>query len=496
MAKNSPKLSLSWPTQSLLHLMTTVSKPKSGRKAFVHVQATTSASVPKKWSKDFFTNHNLSPLRVSDGSDSVKLLVSPQLLQDIERNPRLKSTPSIKVRDGMGLLVSTLEKLEISSAEIDLDLPKEQLDAAITGLEMALYRYKRVLNQDEPKFQIELKVKGKAQSKEMLVKQTALGQGMNLSRHLVNLPPNQLNPETYADLILQLFGKKGGFKCEVWDESRLRQEGMGLHLAVGAGSSTPSRLVHLEYRPAGAQKKKPLAFVGKGITFDSGGLDIKSASGMRLMKKDMGGSAAVIGLAYWAALAGVKQPMDFYVALAENSIGSRSFRPSDVITARNGLKVEIHNTDAEGRLVLADALDVAITAKVKPQIVVNVATLTGAIKSTLGSSLAGLFSNDAKLAASLQAAGQVAGDPMWEIPLMQKYAQSFSSNFADLVNATDGFGGAITAALFLERFVGDVPWAHLDIFAWKDSSEGAWLESGGSGQAVCALKEWVCGRRI
>src|SRR5262249_15114921 len=148
------------------------------------------------------------------------------------------------------------------------------------------------------------------------------------------------------------------------------------------------------YRPPGTSRLQPVAFVGKGITFDTGGLDLKPAAGMRLMKKDMGGSAAVVGLALWAAHSDLKQPADFYLALAENAVGGESFRPSDVITARNGLSVEIHNTDAEGRLVLADSLSLAVTAKEKPRAVINVATLTGAIKVALGAGLAGLFSND------------------------------------------------------------------------------------------------------
>jgi leucyl aminopeptidase len=153
--------------------------------------------------------------------------------------------------------------------------------------------------------------------------------------------------------------------------------------------------------------------------------------------------------------------------------------------------VEIHNTDAEGRLVLADALDVAVTAREKPRLVIDVATLTGAIKVALGSQLAGLFSNQPKLSSDLHRAGQAAGDPNWPMPLVQKYRGAMNSNFADMVNAVDGFGGAITAALFLEKFVRDVPWAHLDVYAWKDSSEGAWLESGGSGQPVQALAEFL-----
>ena len=238
---------------------------------------------------------------------------------------------------------------------------------------------------------------------------------------------------------------------------------------------------------------KPVAFVGKGVTFDSGGLDIKPSSGMRLMKKDMGGAAAVAGLAMWAHRVNYSKPLDFYLALAENSVDGKSFRPSDVITARNGLQVEIHNTDAEGRLVLADALDVAVTQTKadEPEMVIDVATLTGAIKVALGADLAGLFTNDDDLAEKLSQAGQAAGDLSWRMPLLSKYNGASSSHFADMVNAVDGFGGAITAALFLEKFVKQKSWAHLDIYAWTEKATGSLQAAGGNAQGLYCLIEFV-----
>ena len=478
MASKSRINSWGWTTQSALQKAMAL-KPE-GRLAEVRVHLGKGALVPKAWAGDFFSGNDSTLLRIAERRESSRLLLSPLQLADPERDPKLKMSLKTRVRDAMGTLVATLERLEIGQAEIDLDLPAAALPGAILGLEMALYRYKRCLREEPARFHLQLKHKGRALPMKAQAGAIALGRGVNLARHLVNLPPNFLNPVTYADFVAEQFAQLKAVKVDVWDEVRLQKERMGLHLAVGQGSS-------------GAVKKAPLAFVGKGITFDSGGLDIKPASGMRLMKKDMGGSAAVAGLALWAAEAGVRVNMDFYLALAENAIGGRSFRPGDVITARNGDSVEIHNTDAEGRLVLSDALNVAITAKEKPRVVIDVATLTGAIKTALGAPLAGLFANDSKLAAALCRAGQESGDHMWTMPLVQKYKSTFSTPFADLVNATDGFGGAITAALFLERFVGNVPWAHLDIYAWKDAAEGACLESGGNGQAVCALAEWLQG---
>jgi len=217
---------------------------------------------------------------------------------------------------------------------------------------------------------------------------------------------------------------------------------------------------------------------------------------MRLMKKDMGGAAAVLALAYWADQSGYQAPCDFYLALAENSVDAKAMRPSDLYTSRAGHIVEIDNTDAEGRLVLADVMDVAVTQKGadEPEVIVDVATLTGAIKVALGAEIAGLFCNDDALALQLQKAGQRAGDLNWRMPLLNRYFSSLSSNFADFKNSADGFGGAITAALFLEKFCGGKKWAHLDVYSWNDKTTGALSFAGANGQPVQALIEWLKSR--
>ena len=427
-------------------------------------------------------------LRVTDTPEGVKIVASPLNGPDLERDARLRAPINARVRDVVGQCVHQLERLEVTHAVIDLQMPEANVAAAILGIEIALYRYKRVVGDVAPRLGLSLLHNGRALKD--LGPGRALGQGVNLARHLVNVPANELNPVTYADFIKSLFADVKHVTVEIWDEVRLRKENCGLLLAVGQASATPPRLVRVQYRPPRAKKAPAVALVGKGITFDTGGLDIKPAAGMRLMKKDMGGSAAVLGAVAWAAAVGLSQPIDAYVALAENAISSNAFRPGDVFTARNGLTVEITNTDAEGRLVLADALDVAI--KAKPRAVVDVATLTGAIKVALGAQIAGLFTNDDKLGQALAKAGTAAGDPAWVMPLAQRYRPATQSAVADMVNSVEsGFGGAITAALFLERFVGEAPWAHLDIYAWKDSPEGAWAEAGGSGQGVMLLAEWL-----
>lgn len=447
---------------------------KAGRKALVTVQVEKT-----KGSKQL--------LRIFDSDDVATVTVWPLAVEDAEKDAALRAPVGARVRDAMGPMIMAIEKLDVTSVDINFIGPADLLEAATVGLEIALYRYRRVIKREVPKFKIAIKAKGKAVSAKALAPGIALGEAINMARHLTNLPPNLLNPKTYAEFVSAYFKNLKGVKVEIWDVKKLKSEKCNLHVGVGKGSNRQPRLVRLKY--TGGAKKPAVALVGKGITFDTGGLDIKPSSGMRLMKKDMGGSAAVLATIFWAATTRAKCNLDVFLALAENAISAKSFRPSDVIRGRNGLTVEIHNTDAEGRLVLADALDVAVGAK--PKYVVDVATLTGAIKVALGSSLAGLFGNDRKLISALHKAGQEAGDFNWPMPLMQKYRSQLNSNFADMINSADGFGGAITAALFLEKFVGEVPWAHLDIYAWKDAADGAWVEAGGSGQAVSCLATWL-----
>lgn len=387
-------------------------------------------------------------------------------------------------RDAVGSCLSQLDELELENLQIHLSgLKAEEQLGAFAGLDIGAYRFQKIVSKDG--LRIPAIVISGTYDEKNLEKAQALAAGVNLARHLTNLPPNALNPVTYANFAKKLFSSTSPVKVDVWDEKRLEKEKMGLHLAVGAGSQAPPRLVHLKYRPKKKSLKKPIAFVGKGVTFDSGGLDIKPSSGMRWMKKDMGGSATVLGLCLWAEQSESDQPLDCYLALAENMVDEKSFRPGDVIFSRNGTSVEISNTDAEGRLVLADALNIA--AEEKPEAVIDVATLTGAIKVGLGAELAGFFCNQDALAKKLEKSAQAAGEPCWRMPLWQKYRNSMKSTFAEMTNSVEGFGGAITAALFLESFVGDVPWAHFDIYAWKDSSDGAINEMGGNGQAVQTL---------
>ncbi|MCX7977669.1 MAG: leucyl aminopeptidase family protein [Bdellovibrionaceae bacterium] len=395
-------------------------------------------------------------------------------------------------RDQVGGLLSHFRLFNLEQVCLHFCGSSERQElGALVGLELAAYSFRdqRLGKKISlPELFVEKSVG--ALSPEILNEAVAIGRSVNVARHLVNLPANELNPVTYPQ-ILKAMGLPSGLKMEVWGPARLRKEKMYLHLAVGEGSAHPPSLVHLSWRPKTKSGLKPVAFVGKGITFDTGGVDIKPSSAMRLMKKDMGGSAAVAGLAFWAASVRYPGPLDFYLALAENSVDGRSFRPGDIYQARNGMSVEIDNTDAEGRLVLADAMDVAQTAQLKPSVLIDVATLTGAIKAGLGAEVAGLFANNDELADELLAAGQEMGDPSWRMPLVSRYWSSMSSNFADFKNSSDGWGGAVTAALFLQKFVRDIPWAHFDIYAWADKPTGAVSAAGANGQAVQGLIGWL-----
>lgn len=416
----------------------------------------------------------------------------------------LEESSFARYRDQAGGFLDACKKAGLEKMQIIFSgTNREQEIAALTGMEMAQYQFRSFYGvpaktkAKEKKLSVYVqKIEGKNKrplDKKIFAEARALGNSLNACRHLVNLPPGDLQPTSYSELAKSSFAGSKTTQVTVWNEKKLIQEGMGLLLGVGQGSEFPPCLVHIRYRPKKSSRSKPIAFVGKGITFDTGGLDIKPSSGMRMMKKDMGGSAAVFALALWAEEIGLEVPCDFYLALAENAVDQKSFRPSDVLTARNGMTVEIHNTDAEGRLVLADALDVAVTQKGNdaPEMVINVATLTGAIKVALGAELAGLFCNNDDLAEKLMLAGQRRGDLAWRMPLFKKYFGSSSTPFADFVNSVDGFGGAITAALFLEKFVGNTPWAHLDIYAWNDKTTGALGFAGGNGQGVQALSEFL-----
>ncbi len=318
-----------------------------------------------------------------------------------------------------------------------------------------------------------------------------IADGVCFTRNLVSEPANIINPETLAEKCLEL--KKLGVEVDVMGEEEMYKLGMGALLGVGQGSAMESQLVVMRWNGLGkASKTAPIAFVGKGVTFDTGGISIKPAGGMEEMKWDMGGAGVVIGL--MKALAGRKAKVNVVgvVGLVENMPGGNAQRPGDVVTSYSGQTIEVLNTDAEGRLVLADAL--WYTQKhFKPKFIVDLATLTGAIIVALGTSRAGLFSNNDQLAERLSKIGASTGEEVWRLPLGDVYDKQINSDIADMQNiGKDREAGSITAAQFLQRFVNDVPWAHLDIagVAWS-KKDSAIVPKGATAWGVRMLNELV-----
>tara|TARA_B100001057_G_scaffold389760_1_gene397582 strand:+ start:18 stop:1484 length:1467 start_codon:yes stop_codon:yes gene_type:complete len=288
----------------------------------------------------------------------------------------------------------------------------------------------------------------------------SVAEGIFLARDLVNEPSNILNPEEYAKRIKGL--SKYGLKVEVLNETKMKKLGMWSLLGVGRGSQYESQLVIMKWDGNKTKKSKPLCFVGKGVCFDSGGISLKPGNKMEEMIGDMGGSAAVVGLMKALALRKAKVSVVGVVGLVENMPDGTAQKPGDIVKSMSGQTIEIQNTDAEGRLVLADALWYA-QDKYKPEIMIDLATLTGAIVMSLGNKMAGIFSNNDDLSDKLLDAGRDSGDNVWRLPLSESYDKMINSKFADMKNIGLGGAGSITAAQFLKRFVNKVPWVHIDI---------------------------------
>ncbi len=325
---------------------------------------------------------------------------------------------------------------------------------------------------------------------EGLRRAVAVGGAAWRARVLATVPANLKSPQWLADQALEL-ADGNRLKVTVWDEQKLGKEGFGGIIGVGRGSANPSCLIRLDYTPRRATSKTPrVVLVGKGITFDTGGLSIKPAESMTTMKRDMTGGGVVISVL--AALSAVDCPVRVtgLVAAAENSVGADSMRPGDVLRHYGGRTSEVTNTDAEGRLVMADALAYAVD-KLDPAVMVDIATLTGAMKVALGQQVAGYFANDEALASAIFEAGETSGEPFWRFPLVSDYEDKLTSKVADADNAAGG-AGSITAALFLQHFTGKVPWAHLDIASVGDSPTDSYeWSTGPTGFGARALLAWL-----
>ena len=315
----------------------------------------------------------------------------------------------------------------------------------------------------------------------------AIAAGATLARECANRPANHCTP-TYLATQAKKLGKDYGLKVEVLDRKACEKLGMGSFLSVAQGSDEPPRFIVARWQGAG-KSDAPVVLVGKGITFDTGGISIKPAAGMDEMKFDMGGAASVLGTLRAVAQLGVKVNLIGIIPTCENMPSGRAIKPGDVVTSMSGQTIEILNTDAEGRLILCDALTYA--ERFKPAVVIDIATLTGACVVALGHHRSGLFSADDALAAELLAAGEQAHDPAWRMPLDDEYGEELKSNFADMANVGSRDGGAILAAMFLKRFTAKLRWAHLDIAgtAWNSGKA-----KGATGRPVPLLTHYVLSR--
>jgi len=413
---------------------------------------------------------------------------------------------------GLGKLESlkleTLRRAAASSARLakkqrcrtlGIYLPIWNADPAATagaiaeGIELALHQDNRFKSESEDKgvqlTQIDLLGLGE-QSAAIALSQKIIA-GTILARELVAAPANALTPIEMAETA-QAIAAEFGLQLEILEKAECEQLGMGAFLGVAQASDLPPKFIHLTYTPSGTPRRK-LAIVGKGLTFDSGGLNIKVAgSGIEMMKVDMGGAAATLGAA--KAIGALKPDVEvhFISAVTENMISGCAMHPGDILKASNGKTIEINNTDAEGRLTLADAL--VFTEKLGVDAIVDLATLTGACVIALGDDIAGLWSPNDALATDLLLAAEKAGEKVWRMPLEERYFEGLKSPLADMKNTGPRPGGSITAALFLKQFIKETAWAHLDIAGpvWADKEHG-YNNVGATGYGVRTLVQWVLG---
>jgi leucyl aminopeptidase len=383
--------------------------------------------------------------------------------------------------------VKTVATTLLDAAADDADVTANA-QALAEGAVLGSYQFLRYKRDPKPsQFERLIVVsRGGTKVRGALERGTVVANAVAWARDLVNEPAGAKAPTDIVDAARRL-ARGTSVKVKVFAGEQLVRERMGGVLGVGQGSERPPRFLRLAYEPTGA--RNTLALVGKGVVFDSGGLSLKTASGMETMKTDMSGAAAVIAAMSVLAQLGVKTRVVGYVPLVENMPSGTAIRPGDVLRIRNGKTVEVLNTDAEGRLILADALALAVDEKADAM--VDVATLTGACMVALGDKVAGLMGSDDGWVDQVRGAAQRAGEPVWHLPLPAEYRKMLDSEVADLRNVgTASYGGALTAGLFLKEFTGDVPWAHLDIAGpARASADDAHITKGGTGFAVRTLIE-------
>jgi len=390
-----------------------------------------------------------------------------------------------------------IKKIDLYPESLDFDNEKlaSFFSQFIFGFNLKSYTFNKykTLNKEKIKEKIDLKIitKNKEKIEKNYKYYEAIKEGVFLTRDLVSEPPNVLNPKSYVQEIQKL--SKLGLKIKSYNEKELKKLGLNALLGVGLGSANETYLVTIEWNGKNNSLKNPLTFVGKGVCFDTGGISLKPAKFMEEMKYDMAGSAVVVGLLKSLALRQAKVNAVGVVGLVENMPGSSAQRPGDIVKSYSGKTIEILNTDAEGRLVLADALSFA-EKKYKPKFIIDLATLTGAIIISLGEEYAGLFSNNDELSKNIFKASENVNEKVWRLPLHKNYDKLMDSTIADIQNINySGGAGSITAAQFLQRFIlNKTPWAHLDIAGMAFSKKAANLNpSGATGFGVRLLNNLI-----
>jgi leucyl aminopeptidase len=399
-----------------------------------------------------------------------------------------------ELRKAGGELVRQVRPGESAAAEMAAGLTDSQLSALAEGILLGSYRYSEKSADAEAAAKtsdVRLLVPEEATgADDAISRAAAVASAVALARDLANTPSARKCPQWLAEAAADV-ANRTGLEVRIWDEQQLAAAGFGGIAAVGSGSARPPRLIQLRYAPPGARRH--VVLVGKGITFDSGGLSLKPNEGMKLMKTDMAGGGVVIAVMSALAKLGVADQVTGLIAAAENLPSGSAYRPDDVISQYGGTSVEVRNTDAEGRLVLADAIAYA-DAELAPDQIVDIATLTGAARIALGGVRAALYSTSDELASRLLAAGEASGDRLWRMPLPEDYVGLLDSSVADLANlpAADEGAGSITAALFLRQFAGGRPWAHLDIAGpARSTSDDGDVTAGATGFGTRLLLSWL-----
>lgn len=411
------------------------------------------------------------------------------------------------LRRGLGKLVQEGRRHSLRTIGIDLrgraQATNVLAEAAVEAVELANYRFTEYV----PRLQREQAARAirrvillvdkdqQRAARRALTRAQTIVRGVQLARQLVNQPASAVSPRFLVETARSIVDQSPALSVKIFDRAAAQQAGFSAFLAVARGSQEEPYVIHLTYKPKNrSPESRPIFLVGKGVTFDSGGLSLKPAEGMEQMKIDMAGAASVLGL--FSVLSALQLPIEVHgiIATCENMPSGSAYRPGDVLRAKNGKTIEVVNTDAEGRIILADALSYAVEQK--PAAVIDLATLTGACMVALGETVAGLWTNDASLEKKFMAAAEQSGEQLCAMPLPEEYRAAIESKVADVRNlALSRFGGAITAALFLREFVNDTPWAHLDIAGpcYLEKPILPYYDAGATGYGVRLLAEFLSG---